>query len=432
MKHRAWLAACLGFEFVMLLAVVRLGDLRSHVPAFLVLFVLASTGFILAAYFVRAQNLPVWALLAVAVVLRVPMFFTQPSLSDDVWRYIHDGRAQLAGVNPYTYAPEHPATAAYRGPEFSRINHPELPTIYPPLAQYAFRAIAWFPAPLLAWRVLLLAAELAMLLAAAVLLRQRSASVNNLALYAWHPLAIVETTGNAHVEALGVAFLVGALALAARDRQLRAGVVLAASIATKLVAAPIAFITARSFRLPFAVLATVAVLYAPFVLHGEDALGSLGLFARSWESNGSLYSLFAPLIGPQVYRLSAAAVLLGCIALLRIRNIDVIDAVAAYFLALFILAPVVHPWYLLWLLALLPLRRRAFDAFGVAALYWTVSVALAYTALHQQQVYGEWRVPGWFLLLQYGPMFVLLLQKSRGAFSITNLSPNNMNTAAKM
>ena len=432
MKHRAWLTACLGFELVMLLAVVCLGDLRSHVPAFLVLFALASIGFILAVYFVRAQSLPVWTLLAIAVVLRIPMFFMQPSLSDDVWRYIHDGRAQLAGVNPYKYAPDHPATVAYRGPEFSRINHPELPTIYPPLAQYAFRAIAWFPAPLFAWRLLLLAAELVMLFAAAVFLRQRAASVNNLALYAWHPLAIVETIGNAHIEALGVAFLVGALVFVTRGGQLRAGVALAASIATKLVAAPIALITARSLRLPFAVLATVAVLYAPFVLHGDDALGSLGLFARSWESNGSLYSLFAPLIGPQVYRLSAAALLMGCIALLRIRNVDVVDAAAVYFLALFILAPVVHPWYLLWLLALLPLRRRAFDAFGVAALYWTVSVALAYTALHRQQVYGEWRVPGWFLLLQYAPVFVLLIQKTRGAFSITNLSPSSMNTAAKM
>jgi hypothetical protein len=100
--------------------------------------------------------------------------------------------------------------------------------------------------------------------------------------------------------------------------------------------------------------------------------------------------------------------LIAAVAMMRFKNVDVVNAATIYFLALFALAPVVHPWYLLWLLAMLPLRSNPFDALGMAALFWTVSVALAYSALYQQQVYGEWHVPGLLLMLQYIPVYVLL------------------------
>jgi hypothetical protein len=408
MRERVLIAGLLTAELGLLIAVASLGDLRYHVPAFLVLFILACISSLVAIRFLQKFRLPLSAILLIAVTLRVPLFFTQPSLSDDVWRYIHDGRAQLAGINPYQYAPSHKATAAFRGPEYERINHRELQTIYPPASQLAFRAIAAFSNPLLAWRLMLLAAELTMLLMAARFLRRRGMHQNNLALYAWHPLAIIETIGSAHVEAFGILLLVLALTATVQGRQLQAGIAFAASVATKLIAAPIAFIATRGYRLPVAFALTLVILYIPFVVDRTNALGSLGVFAERWESNSSIHALLSPVIGQRNYRLCAAAVLIGIITILRFKNVDLINTVPIYFLALFALAPVVHPWYLLWLLALLPLRRNPFDALGKAALFWTVSVALAYCALHQQQMHGEWRVPELQLMMQYLPVYALL------------------------
>ena len=80
----------------------------------------------------------VWFLVALGV--RAPWLFAGLSLSDDAWRYLHDGRAQLAGVNPYRYPPAAAEARVYAGPEYDRINHRDLPTIYPPGAQWIFGA----------------------------------------------------------------------------------------------------------------------------------------------------------------------------------------------------------------------------------------------------------------------------------------------------
>lgn len=425
MRRTAGLIGLLVVELCSLLVLASIGDLRAHVPQFLFIFVIATLAALQAGWLAQRERIPLRVILLVAVILRVPMFLTQPSLSDDVWRYIHDGRAQNAGVSPYRYAPEDPATVHFRGPEFTSINHPHLPTIYPPAAQYAFRIAAWFADPLLAWRLLLLAAELAIICAGALLLRQRRINIANLTLYAWHPLAIIEAIGSAHLEPLAIAALVTALMLVARGAPVRAGAALAASVATKLVAAPLVFIAGNGWRFHAVFLLMLVALYAPFVLEGSNVLGSLGIFAESWESNGSIYVILAPAIGARAYRLLAATVLLLSIWLMR--GMRSMDAAFAYFFTLLMLAPVVHPWYLLWLLAALALRDRPLDLFGVAALVWTLTVPFAYIA-HQQEV---WHVPQVVLLLEYLPV-VLILLYSLVTFSMTYLQPSRRKTPANM
>src|ERR1041385_3452477 len=43
-----------------------------------------------------------------AVLFRLSILFTPPYLSDDIYRYIWDGRVKAAGINPYRYIPAAP------------------------------------------------------------------------------------------------------------------------------------------------------------------------------------------------------------------------------------------------------------------------------------------------------------------------------------
>ena len=409
--------ALLVGELIVLSIMAGLGDLRRHIPLYLVLFALAALFFAFAVWRTAETVLSLRIVLVAAIVLRVPMFFTEPSLSDDVWRYLHDGRAQLAGISPYAYAPNDPRTAPYRGPEFSRINHPDVTTIYPPFAQMAFRLAAAFPAPLVAWRLIILAAEIMLLCAAALLLGRRA--YGNLALYAWHPLAITEGIGGAHLEPLAIALLVLAIAANTRAAPVTAGVALAASVATKLIAAPLILLT--SSKRTLAAFALVLFAYMPFALTEPNARGTLSLFAQSWESNGSIFSIISTFVDGRSYRIAAAAVLLAGLWILRRRQMPLPDAAAAFFFAFFILAPVVHPWYLLWILALLPLRKHPLDVVGAAALIWTITVVCAYTA-HQQLLETQvWRIPTFMLMIEYVPVFALLVYatvRSRLSFRV--------------
>ncbi|HET9235464.1 MAG TPA: hypothetical protein VFP10_15130, partial [Candidatus Eisenbacteria bacterium] len=76
-----------------------------------------------------------------AVLFRALLVPATPALSDDVYRYIWDGRVLLDGINPYRYPPQAAELASLRDALWTQINHPELETIYPPLLMLLFAAV---------------------------------------------------------------------------------------------------------------------------------------------------------------------------------------------------------------------------------------------------------------------------------------------------
>src|SRR5205807_6591070 len=85
-------------------------------------------------------------ILGTAVLLRLIALAAPVFLSDDINRYIWDGRVQAAGINPYRYVPTAPELEPLRDPLiFPNINRNNYaPTIYPPLAQMLFLAATRF------------------------------------------------------------------------------------------------------------------------------------------------------------------------------------------------------------------------------------------------------------------------------------------------
>src|SRR5215469_9412819 len=76
------------------------------------------------------------AVLAVAALMRLAALLAPPYLSDDINRYVWDGRVEGAGINPYRYVPADPHLAALRDEAiYPKINRSDYaPTIYPPVA----------------------------------------------------------------------------------------------------------------------------------------------------------------------------------------------------------------------------------------------------------------------------------------------------------
>lgn len=405
------LVIALSVQAAALSAMAALGDLGLHVPAFLALFALAGAAFLVALTTLRFATWGASTVILVAVLLRLPLAFTEPSLSDDVWRYLHDGRAQLAGVNPFLHAPADPATIAYRGPEHGRINSPELPTIYPPLSQIAFLAAAALGGTLWSWKILVLGVELLLMLGLAATARPRG-DPRALALYAWHPLVIVEVAGSAHVEPIALAPVILAIALARRARPLAAGAALGAATAAKLLPLPlVAFVHHR--RTPAVTAVAVAVLgalYAPYIAGAGGAVsGSLGTFARSWEFNAGAFDLLSRAPGGRtVAGIIGALGVVAVLAWLWHRRAPLESAAFGLFLAVLLLSPVVHPWYLLWALTLLPTLsegERAGPA-GAAVMAWSFSIVLAYTVLTGYRAGEGWMLSGWARGSEYGVVLV--------------------------
>jgi alpha-1,6-mannosyltransferase len=249
-----------------------------------------------------------WAL-ATGLLARLMLVPLDPLLSDDLWRYVWDGRVALAGVNPFAYAPDAPQLAALRdGHIWPRVNHPEVPTIYPPAAQLLFLLNAALGGAEHTLRALFIAVELGCLAIAArhlpetwTLARRERA----LALYYLNPLVLIETAWSGHLDVIAFGSMAAALLVFERAQLARhplrtaaaAGALLGASIAAKLlslVALPLWLLDTRTSPKARAaalgaVALVVALLYAPYLGAGGGLFKGFGTYAAKWRSNDGPY-----------------------------------------------------------------------------------------------------------------------------------------------
>ena len=348
--------------------------------------------------------------LGFALVLRLLALGFEPALSDDVYRYVWDGRVVLAGSDPYATSPDDEALRPLRDGLWARTAHREVESVYPPLAQAAFALAAWFERPIPALRTLWLVVDLATCWLLFGLARRSLGSERTGLLYAWNPLVVVEGVGMGHVDVFGAFWLVLALRLGmdalesggrsvARPRTgptIGVGVALASGALVKLV--PLVLIPLwagmlRSGRLVAAAAVTLFVGSAPVWL-GVGFPPGLLRYGVSWEFNGLLfeplwrvldgvdaadrvkallawsqrtYGLDPGPIYPYVYPQFLAKVLLGVALLVALGSILWVAwtrrrtperAVALTFCSLAAATAVsatLYPWYLIWLAALLPL-----------------------------------------------------------------------------
>ena len=106
-------------------ALTATGDLTALVPVFLgchlALAALMVAGWLL----VRAGgDRELRIALGVALLFRLVASLGEPALSDDIYRYVWDGRVQIQGIHPYRYAPDDPARGSARSTRTRRSGTP--------------------------------------------------------------------------------------------------------------------------------------------------------------------------------------------------------------------------------------------------------------------------------------------------------------------
>src|SRR5260370_39418479 len=156
-----------------LVARLRVEPLAAHPVVIAVLFALYLAAVWLAAVRVLPGRRALGVVLGFGLLFRALMVPTPVYLSSDLYRYLWDGRVQLAGVNPYRYAPGASALAHLRDGEIHpHINRPTARTIYPPASQWLFAlAAALAPSSVVGWRLVLLLFEAATVVLLLALLR---------------------------------------------------------------------------------------------------------------------------------------------------------------------------------------------------------------------------------------------------------------------
>jgi len=343
----------------------RLGDWRGELGRFQALMLAAFGAYALAVWRrARWRGLPGAGafVVLVALALRAALVATPPTLSDDLYRYVWEGRVLASGSSPYAHAPLDPALALLRDAAiFPRVNHPELSAVYPPLAEAGFALVARVRDTPLAFKLWVLLHDLALCALLAWWCAARGGSAWDALVYAWNPLVVAEYAGSGHHDPTGILWLVLALALTERRRATGAAASLAASVMVKLVALPAWPFVARAWPVRVRIAATLSLvaLLAGYVAFASGPGSGLQAFAEHWRHNDSLFGLLAFRAGDRAARLVAGALLLVLVGVLLYRRAPAIDATRLVLRAGLLLGPVLHPWYLGWVLALEPLSPSA-------------------------------------------------------------------------
>jgi hypothetical protein len=315
------------------------------------------------------------------------MLLTVPSLSDDFYRFIWDGRVLAAGKSPFSEVP-----SFYMAPEnalpgleadlYEKLNSRERFSSYPPVCQFIY----WISARLspasvfgsvVAMRSILLLFEIGTVWILRKILqitRQRPVAI---LIYSLNPLVILEITGNLHFEGVMIFFLLGAVYLLMQDRILGSSLLFALSICTKLI--PLLFLPMffrfLGWKKALALWALTGVisiaLFLPLltkdIVHGFST--SLGYYFQYFEFNASIYYLIRAVgylfFGFNIIGFAGPILALtATVWILWISFRGTSDAIAEKpysgifqtmlwcLVIYFASTTILHPWYIITLLAL--------------------------------------------------------------------------------
>lgn len=363
LRSLQWIAPVAALSGAVLLGAV--GDPRATVAV-----VATVWGLVVGVAWVKGR-LPPGPAWAWAAAVRLPLLLCAPTLSDDAWRYVWEGEVWRAGFSPFVHAPDDPVLAHLRSDVWAHVNHRSVPTVYPPLAQALFALLA--PGGVFAWRVFSALCDIGT--ASLLARRDRAAGL----LWALLPLPALETAVSGHLEGPGLLLVV--LALGGRGW--------AAWAATLVKLLPGVLLWRRW---GWAALAVAACLV---VMRPEG----LDTYQAKWAYNASLFALLEPLGRPVVQALGAAIV--GGILW---RSRDPARVALWTFGAFVALSPVVHPWYVLWPLAV---------ALWTGSRAWVVLATLvpfSYVVLATYDpASSAWTEPLWARWVVYPPFYAALI-----------------------
>ena len=337
----------------------------------------------------NTQNFSWGTLLLIAVAFLLP-----PDLTDDYHRYLWEGFVQNQGYSPYSHAPES-LYETLDHPSEGKVNNADLTAIYPPLTQYLFRIVDMAGGSIYAWKLLILLCLLPLF----KISREHFWPVMAM------PLLLVEGLWNVHVDILGILPGFVMVLWLKHQKPWQTGLALAVLIAVKII--PIIFVPLCFMhfqgkdRLRFlaATFLLLACVYAPFLGEGEALFASFIAFSKAWYFNNPIFHALGWLLDKEMARLIlTAALMLSLIAIFFIPRQTQWKLVAAW-IAVIICSPTFHPWYLLWLIPLVP--RQSLKHLNIAY----AATFLAYTILIRYRVDGAWiespwwMIPEWLVLL---------------------------------
>jgi len=380
-------------------------------------------------FIVKNQKIKESWLSYLAVLFRLLFLVAIPNLSQDFYRFVWDGRLILEGLNPYLHTPDELMESSiglfpqmntlYEGMGALSAKHY---SNYPPVHQMPFIIAAFISkhsilGSIVVLRLILISADLGILVFGKKLLKKLNKPTRTMYWFILNPLVIIELTGNLHFEGLMLCLFIMSLYFIHSKKWHMAAVVMALSIAVKLVpvlSLPL-FLNKLGWKksvLFYSVTAAVfIILFIPFFSFGllENFSATIGLWFSNFEFNASVYYFLKGTLeninGVSV--INSMGIIVACVVTLQTSYLllkkkketsQIILMILWILSGYYFISTTVHPWYIISLLLLSVFTNYKF------VLVWSYTLILSYIAYNKFSV----EECNSILIIEYTPVILML------------------------
>lgn len=355
-------------------------------------------------------------IIGLALVFRLALLAQDPS--DDINRYLWEGRMLQEGISPYHYAPDDPHLAglAKNDPFHARINHPDLPAVYPPFILYIFSFLTSISYSPLIIKIVVIIFDMGTIGFLLPLLDHRHLDRRWSILYAFNPVALYAFSGQGHFDVIQIFFLMGAICFFDRKLWYWMFLFIGLAIQSKYVAAVTLpfFITRSNFKYIWVMAASVILPYLPLInIQWRQLFFSLMTFGNEFAFNGSIHGLLRAALGgiPPATYICKIVLFLFLLPGFYFFHPDIShrfgsDPVSGCFYSLgavLLLSPTIHFWYLSWIIPFIVLRPST----SWTVLCLTISGYFVSNGISLNT--GEWRLPVWVQIVEWAPFYVFFM-----------------------
>ena len=378
-------------------------------------------------------------ILAMGFIIRIILIPSNPVLSDDVFRYLWDGKVFYNGFNPFAYAPESLSLNSLKDLTiYPYVNFPEIPTVYAPFAQIIFAISYLLGYNIIVWKLILLVFESILVFFSYKLIDHFNMNAMRLSIYLLNPLVVIEIYASGHLDVIGVCFLIIGIYYFYKNK---IGMSLLTFIISILVKYnPIIMILPflkRKFLLKISII-IASLIFVLFLFTKNGTISTAGMitYVNRWEFNGFLYKVFLFVFdflggesqkwfsfayngriedfyigGPFYYKFVAIIVLLFIIIdqlkklkmTENFKGVNYLQPVLFIGASMLLLSPTLYPWYLIWVIPLLIFLPNW------SWLFFTMLIQLSYFVLQGYATDGVWEESNMILWMQYLPFYGLLI-----------------------
>ena len=374
-----------------------------------------------------------------AIIFRVIFLFTEPTLSDDIYRFYWEGKITNQGINPFIHAPDSEELEQFRDSDWEKVHNKYNPTCYPPVSQIAF-SISYFISPsIYSIKIFFTLFDILSIYIIFLILKNFKFDPRYTIIYAWSPLVIIEFAHSGHNDSLAIFFTLLSFLFLQKDNKKLSSIALAMAFLTKfypIILVPL-FLKKWGKKNTAIFFLTVCLFYLPFISAGHDLAKGMIIYIEDWLFNGSIFPFLIeivkffnftndPIIIAKIFIFIFFGLVLFYFTLKTIKyNSNTLEILKFSFILIglfIILNPTVHPWYIIWIIPFLCFFKSK------SWILLTGTVVLSYYIYIDFDNLGIWSEKWWIRVIEYLPFYVLLfyeIMKNRNLFRINRINAVN-------